>query len=113
MRHWFPGSLGQPAETRTIYYQRFSCVFSGTEKDLRPQASEWAGLIADDYAFCNDLGAEARQLGLDGLIVPSARHSGANQPVFQRGALEDPRREGLVAMTYNPKTRSVVTSGLA
>lgn len=71
---------------------------------------DWPELVGDDYAFCNKIGAEARHLGLDGLVTPSARHSGANQPVFCRRAISDPRQERTLAMTYDPETGSVVAS---
>ena len=83
-------------------------MFTGVEKDLRGKLDDWPDLVADDYAFCNRIGAEARELGIDGLVTPSARHPGANQPVFQRSALSEPRHEGAVSMTYDPDTGSVV-----
>ena len=106
--HWLPRYLGRPEAPRTAYYQRFSCSFAGTEKDLRDKLADWPGLVSDDYTFCNRLALDARQQDLDGLVTPSARHSGANQPVFRRRALSDPQPEGLVAYTYDPTRDEMV-----
>ena len=110
VRHWLPDRFGQLSTRRTMYYHRFSCVFAGSEKDLRGRETEWPELVGNDYAFCNQIGEEARQEGLDGLVTPSARHTGTNQPVLQRSALSEPRHEGIVSMTYDPDTGSVVAS---
>lgn len=106
MAHWFRKSYaGEPPGKRTAYYQGFRCTFEGLEKDLRPKAPDWPDLVHDsDYSFCNRLGAEAREGGVDGLVVPSARHEGANMPVFARRALNGAELEGIVAITYNPDT---------
>lgn len=106
--YWLPRYLGRPNGRRTAYYQRSSCSFVGTEKDLRRKSADWPELVADDYTFCNRLGADARRQQLDGLVTPSARHSGANQPVFQRRALSDPQPEGLVALTHDPTADEIV-----
>ena len=113
VRHWLPRRFGQLSTPRTMYYQRFSCEFSGSEKDLRGRETEWPELVGNDYTFCNRIGAEAQELRLDGLVTPSARHSGANQPVLQRSALSEPRYEGIVAMTYDPDTGSVASDEVA
>lgn len=109
VRHWLPHYIGTPQEPRTAYYQRFSCTFEGTEKDLRSKLAEWPNLVHDsDYGFCNQLGAETIRLGIDGLVTPSARHSGGtNLPVFKRQAISDPKLEAAVALTYHPDTDTV------
>ena len=94
-----------------MYYQTFNCTFAGIEKDLRPKLQEWPALVHDDYSFCNQLGAEARRLEIDGLVTQSARHDGANQPIFRRRAVSDPELEGMVAMTYHPDTGKVTSDG--
>ena len=107
--YWLPKYLGRPTAPRTAYYERFSCSFVGTEKDLRGKSADWPELVADDYTFCNRLGADAWRRQLDGLVTPSARHSGSNQPVFRRRALSDPQPEGLVALTYDPTVGGIVS----
>ena len=88
-------------------------MFDGVEKDLRPKVREWPDLVHDrDYSFCNQLGAEARALGIDGLVVPSARHEGANMPIFARRALSDPQLADIVAVTYRIDRNDVVVARL-
>ena len=109
IRHWLPRRIGTPQEPRPVHYQRFSCTFEGTEKDLRPKLAEWPDLVHDsDYSFCNQLGAEAVRLGIDGLVTPSARRSGGvNLPVFKRQAISNPKIEAAAAFTYHPDTGTV------
>ena len=103
---------GSPQGQRSAYYQRFTCLFEGEEKDLRDKQSEWSELVHDsDYTFCNRIGAEAVRLGLDGLVVPSARReNGSNQPVFRRRAISDPKSQGLVKITFDPQTGETTTA---
>ena len=85
--------------------------FDGVEKDLRPKVEEWPDLVHDsDYSFCNQIGAEARRLEIDGLVTWSARHEGANVPIFMPRAVSDPELEGVVAMTYDPDTDNVTST---
>ena len=71
--YWFRKVFaGTSARKRTAYYQGFHCTFEGLEKDLRRKTMDWPELVHEkDYSFCNLLGAEAREKGIDGLIVPS------------------------------------------
>ena len=109
MAYWFGKDYaGTPRRDRTAYFQCFRCRFEGLEKDLRYKASDWPDLVHEsDYSFCNQLGVEAREGGLDGLVVPSARHEGANMPIFVRHAISGPELEGIVEMTYRPDTDEV------
>ena len=109
VRHWLPTIIGQPKHPRTAHYRRFSCVFDGIEKDLRPKIQEWPQLVHDsDYTFCNELGAEAKRLEIDALVTPSARHEGNNLPVFTRESIGNPNVEAFVALTYIPDSGEVV-----
>lgn len=106
--HWLPVVMGRPRTARTMYYRRLECTFSGREKDLRAKVSEWPDLVHEaDYAFCNRIGAEAQELKLDGVLVPSARFAGANLPVFRREAISDGELGGAVTMTYDPASGEV------
>lgn len=109
VRHRAPTYLGGVGKPRTAYYWLFRCVFEGVEKDLRPQIGTWPHLIHKrDYTFCNQLGAEAVELKVDGLVTWSARRRrGVNLPVFSRRALRDPGTIRLVAITYDPAAGSV------
>ena len=109
VKHWAPTLLGGPGRPRTEYRWLFRCTFDGSEKDLRPQIGTWPNLVHDsDYTFCNRLGAEAVELGVDGLVTWSARRAdGVNVPVFSRGSLSEPEGIRLVVVTYDPATSSV------
>ena len=109
MAYWFRKVYaGTPQNNRTAYFQNFRCRFEGLEKDLSSKASDWPNLVhQSDYSFCNQLGVEAREGGVDGLVVPSARHEGANMPIFVRHAISGPEPEGIVRMTYSPDSGEV------
>ena len=109
MAYWFRKDYaGNPRRNRTVYFQSFRCRFEGFEKDLRSKARDWPDLVHEsDYSFCNRLGVEARAGGVDGLVVPSARHEGSNMPIFVRHAISGPQLEGIVEMTYSPDTGEV------
>ncbi len=112
MRYWLPRYCGRPTRPRPAFYQQFSCTFGGIEKDLRPKIGEWPHLVHEhDYSFCNQLGAEAVKLKIDGLLTPSARHDGSNLPIFRRGAISHPALDDVVAMTYDPETGDVAVQG--
>ena len=95
---------GNPSGRRRAWFSRFTCDFQGEAKDLRPMESVWNGLThGSDYAFCNELGAEAVAVGLDGLLAPSVRKAGGtNLPVFARRALSNPREHSVIAVTCKP-----------
>lgn len=114
IQHWFPIFAGRPTQRRTAYFSRFACDFDGATKDLRPKESKWPKLVHDsDYRFCNKLGAEAMQLGLDGLLTPSARRkTGTNLPVFTRDSISNPDDLVLRAVTYDPVTGKVSLSNV-
>lgn len=113
--YWFRRSYaGKPQSKRTAYYQGFRCAFEGLEKDLRSKVLDWPDLMHDsNYSLCNRLGAEARDRTIDGLVVPSVRHEGANMPIFTRQAVSDPKLEGMVAITLSPETGEVSVDSLS
>ncbi len=116
VEYWFrKGFGGSPQNQRSAYYQRFTCLFEGEEKDLRDKQSEWPDLVHDsDYTFCNRIGAEAVRLGLDGLVVPSARReNGSNLPVFKRPAIRDPEPQDVVKITLTPQTGGIATTDIS
>lgn len=82
-----------------------SCTFLSLEKDLRSKLAEWPDLTHDtNYTFCNKLGEEARETGIDGLLTPSARHEGTNLPVFNRSSLRQAQLGHVVKISLNPAT---------
>lgn len=107
--HWLPSRVGNPSTPRVVYYSLFSCAFEGSEIDLRPEVEDWPDLVHEsDYSFCNRIGAEARNLEIDGLVTWSVRReNGANVPVFSRKAVSRPSPKSLVALTYEPGSRKV------
>ena len=107
--YWFRKTIGNPKKPRTGYYLRFSCDFNGTAKDLRPKKNEWTNLTnPHDYSFCNKLGAEALEIGIDGFLTPSARKTnGTNTPVFSKTSLSNPEECQMVALTYDPAADAV------
>lgn len=111
VRYWFPRYTGISARKFTKYYRIFSRKFNGLGKDLRPKSPSWPDLLhGDDYTFCNMLGEEAVNSGLDGLITFSVRKSGGvNLPVFSRAALSEPVSLSYLQMTYDPHTGEVST----
>lgn len=116
VEYWFrKGFAGRPKSQRSAYYQRFTCLFEGEEKDLRDKQSEWPDLVHEsDYTFCNRIGAEAVRLELDGLVVPSARRErGSNLPVFKRPAIRDPESQDVVKITLDPRTGEITTASVS
>ena len=116
VEYWFrKGFAGRPKSQRSAYYQRFTCLFEGEEKDLRDKQSEWPELVHDsDYTFCNRIGAEAVRLELDGLVVPSARReNGSNLPVFKRPAIRDPESQDVIKITLDPRTGETATASVS
>ncbi len=112
--HWVPKVFGNPTKPRTRYYACFSCEFRGVVKDLRPLHSGYPDLTAEDYSFCNTLGAEAIELGLNALLCPSARKSdGTCVPVFSENSISNATVLRDVAVTYYPATNMVKLKLLA
>lgn len=74
---------------RVIHKTMIGIDFDGETKDLRNKKSEWKDLTSDDWKFCQRLGREATDIGLGGLLTPSARFaSGTNLPIFRRDAIK-------------------------
>lgn len=80
---------GLPNESR--YYGEFSATFQGRLKDLRDREDLQSLLThPTDYSFCNRVGKEAIEQGLDAILTFSARCKGTNVPVFSRDSLDNP-----------------------
>ncbi len=112
--YWFREAfLGSPEGDRVAYFERFSCWFTGEEKDLRVKKSVWPKLVDDDYEFCNAIGRQAHKIGLDGLLAPSARReNGSTAPVFSRASIGRAQPEGSIKMTILPESQSVTIEEL-
>ncbi len=87
----------------TRYYQLIECNYSGTTVDLRGKEKVHSELVSSDktgYHFCQQLGAEAKELELAGLLTRSARQAGGTcVPVFERVALSNPNIVREVVLT--------------
>lgn len=111
--HWVPKVFGNPTKPRTRYYACFSCEFRGAVMDLRPVHIDYPDLTAEDYGFCNTLGAEAIELGLNALLSPSAREfDGTCVPVFSENSINNATVLRDVAVTYYPATNMVELKSL-
>lgn len=100
--------IGRPSRDRKLHYDEFSCNFTGKVRDISESNSLMNKLTdPDDYRYCNQLGTDAVSLGLDGLVVPSARCSGKNLPVFARPALSSPRRVGFAVLVWRQETKKI------
>lgn len=100
--------IGRPNRDRNLHYDEFSCNFTGKVRDISESSSLMKKLTdPDDYRYCNRLGTDAVSLGLDGLVVPSARCSGKNLPVFARPALSSPRRVGFAVLVWRQETKKI------
>lgn len=92
-----------------MHFQLFHCTFKGIEKDLRAKVTDWPDLLNDsDYTFCNQIGSEAYDLKLDGIVTFSVRHkNGVNVPIFVRRSVSDPRMKAKLVMTYDPDSGNI------
>ncbi len=100
---------GQPKRDRPLHYAELTCGFVGNVKDLTASTSLRAKLVdPSDYAYCNRLGSDACERGLDGLVVPSARCSGTNLPVFSRKALSSPAIIAIAVLTWSVESNDVM-----
>jgi len=110
MKYWLPKYIGQAKKPRKVYYRQFSCRFDGQEKDIRTKVKDLPDLTSDDdYTFCNQVGAEANKLKLDGIVTVSVRRKGGdNLPVFCRSAIGHAELEDLLIMTFDPESNQIV-----
>lgn len=100
--HYGRKAAGDTAARRPVHYSVVRCTFNGQVIDLQPKLLDWPDLVSDDYAFCNGLGKEARDMGLGGFLGPSARNPGGTTvPAFFAGTLSNPAIEATARMTYD------------
>ena len=94
-----------------IGYEFCTCKVPESDRDLRlfvcPKLTQNEG-VDDGYQFCQELGKEAVQECLDGLLAPSARNlGGTNLPVFLRKAISNPQLRYRVDTAYDQEHDSV------
>ena len=77
------------------YFRLIKCNYDGATLDLRGKERQHPELTSRTnagYPYCQALGLEAVELGIDGFLAPSARRQGGTcVPVFSRAALSEPR----------------------
>ncbi|APJ04325.1 RES family NAD+ phosphorylase [Silvanigrella aquatica] len=77
----------------TIDRKMFSCELkSNYVLDFRSQFALYDNLTSNKYDFCNELGKRAREMGVQMMIVPSARNiGGLCSPVFLPEVIKNER----------------------
>lgn len=109
--HWFRRWLYGEHRIKNGYYIRFSVHFSGELIDITTMRNDWPSLTSDTHKeFCKSIATEARMIGLDAIIVPSARskeQNGKNLVVFSKASLEQPTDSRYLRLTYNSKADAV------
>jgi RES domain-containing protein len=85
----------QPLPMKGIRHVHRARVKLGRVLDLRDSASlatlglSEADIQSSDLTACQRVGGTAEWLGIEGLIVPSARDTGANLVIFERRTPDD------------------------
>jgi hypothetical protein len=113
--HYGRKAAGDREARRGVYYSIVRCNFAGRVIDLQPKLLEWPNLVAEDYAFCVQLGLEAQTLRLDGFLGPSARNpGGVTVPAFVATTLSNPAIEATAKLTFDAATNVAgLPSGLS
>lgn len=109
--HWFRKWLHGERGMRDGYYIRFSVQFSGELIDISAMRNRWPSLTSDGHdELCKSIANAARGMGIDAMIVPSARSkdsNGKNLVVFSRNSLGRPVDSGFLKLTYNSEDDSI------
>lgn len=109
--HWFRKWLHGEHGMRDGYYIRFSVRFSGEVIDISAMRNAWPSLTFDTHdALCKSIANEARVLGADAIIVPSARSedpNGKNLVVFCRDSVVHPTDSRYLKLTYDSENDTV------
>ena len=82
----YPVAPSVEQKVHTIRVRLSRVVDLSDWKLLKQLGVEASAFEADDYTTTQAVGGLAEWLGCDGIIVPSARHSGGNLVVFPRKA---------------------------
>ncbi len=88
-------------------YSLISCHYSGTTADLRGREEKYPDLVSESdegYPFCQSLGLNAAERGIQGFLTPSARRQGGVcAPVFDHQSLSEPNVEGKLSVLLHPE----------
>ncbi len=90
--HMLQTELGIEGVRGVIYRERavYSVHAEAVLIDLRGQEKNYPDLIANHYDFTHGIGSRMHREGHPGLLVPSARHEGANIVAFNPAILSRP-----------------------
>lgn len=75
--------------------------------DLEGKEKTHPSLVADSYAYTQDIGRRLHREGHPGLIVPSARYKGLNVVIFNKNVLTNPLNHCYLLYRYDPVQRYV------
>ena len=94
-------------DSYTRLYQLIECNYFRNAADLRGRESVHSDLVSLDetgYPFCQKLGVNAKELGIEGFLTPSAREIGGTcVPVFHRPARSKPGLVGEFELNFTGK----------
>ena len=102
--------LGTAGVTEIIYRERaiYNIRCQGILLDFRGQEKKYPQLIAEDYAFTQQIGRRLATEGHPGFLTPSARKTGGvNVVALSEKILSNPRVSQYLSYHINPVTKSV------
>ncbi len=88
---------------RAVYRVKCSAILI----DIRGKQDSFPKLVADDYAFTQQIGRRMNREGHPGLLAPSARTNGTNIIIFNPTVLSDPRLHCYLTYYFDPQTLEV------
>ena len=88
---------------RAVYRVKCSAILI----DLRGKQESFPKLVAEDYAFTQQIGQRMNTEGHPGLLAPSARYTGTNVIIFNPDVLSDPRLHCYLTYYLDPRTREI------
>ncbi len=75
--------------------------------DLTGKEKTHPNLVADSYAYTQEIGRRLHREGHPGLLAPSARYKGINAVIFNEKVLRDPLNHCYLLYRYDPARRYV------
>ncbi|BCR06232.1 hypothetical protein DESUT3_33010 [Desulfuromonas versatilis] len=70
--------------------------------DLSAKRKEFPLLVADEYAFTQEIGRRIHREGHPGLLAPSARCAGTSAVIFNEAVLHSPRPHCFLGYRFDP-----------
>lgn len=75
--------------------------------DLSAKRKEFPLLVADDYAFTQEIGRRIHREGHPGLLAPSARCAGTSAVIFNEAVLRNARQHCFLGYLFDPARMEV------